>query len=251
MRYLTTAGDAGRTSSRCPPFHFRWVPPFISTIINYIPLNILYILYSSITVGHVLHDRRRRAGLADNIFLGLFAVHEVDARLSHLWLDADYFRCAYTSSSCSSQIAVIGGSLCMSSYRSSTSLHFGHVSSCNLLAKFHTISFFLWIVTSLASIGICHVFSFNLTCVFNLDSPLHGGSLRRVSIWLELWWLSKDLWTGSESIRVGALRHSLGISAGHHWLCWWRRPCHIGLHSGYAARASPAGPNIPELSVQR
>lgn len=23
MRYLTIAGDAGRTSSRCPPFHFR------------------------------------------------------------------------------------------------------------------------------------------------------------------------------------------------------------------------------------
>lgn len=52
-------------------------------------------MYSFITAGHVLHDRRRRAGLADNIFLGLFAVHEVDARLSHLWLDADYFRCAY------------------------------------------------------------------------------------------------------------------------------------------------------------
>lgn len=57
--------------------------------------NVSLILRSFITVGHVLHDRRRWPGLADHIFLGLFAVHEVDARLSHLRLDADYFRCVH------------------------------------------------------------------------------------------------------------------------------------------------------------
>lgn len=87
--------------------------------------------------------------------------------------------------------------------------------------------------------------------MFFLGSPVHGGGLCCVSLRLELWWLSQDLWARSESIRVGALRHSLGISAGHHWLRGWRRPCHTGFHSGNAACASPAGPNIPELSLQR
>lgn len=70
----------------------------------------ILILHSSITVGHVLHDRRRWPGLADDIFLGLLAVHEIDARLSHLRLDADYFRCVPRCSQVL-EIADIGGSL--------------------------------------------------------------------------------------------------------------------------------------------
>lgn len=118
-------------------------------------------------------------------------------------------------------------------YRSSTSLYFGHVSSCNLLAKFHAISFFLWIVTFFTSINICHVIFFNLTLFLSWQP----------SVW---WWpvprfhLAGTLMTFARSVdrkRIDSSWDSAAF-AGHirlpslavwmassspHWPSYWQR----------------------------
>lgn len=48
-------------------------------------------------------------------------------------------------------------------------------------------------------------------------SDLHGRRMRVVSVRLELNGVPADLRAGGEPLRVGSVRHSLGVSIGDNW----------------------------------